>query len=696
MPHLRYAVADAHAVADALISLFGFQPRRIARLTDETATRSRIEAVLESQLGNPAKVGKDDRVVIFLAGHGVNRSNEDGGYFAPVDASRSHWENFIAFDHLTEMVEALPAKHVMLIIDACYSGPNLMRGISDRVAEDFIARPTRQILTAGRADEMVMDGGGPGGQHSIFTSYLLEGLGGKAADERGLLVGSSLITYVTQGVSHDQRARQTPVGGWLSGDGDFVFRSASPQHLPLEFTKRLADSRPVHDRLEAVADLAFLAVNGEPQVAEDAKYALKLVVQTDMDEQVKAMATHVLNEVRQIVRNNARSQPPRPDAGSQGGTNPSKGTTISPGDSGPSGERPAGESGAFSQSAWLVEDARPESPGQPDPPSRPHRNGRFRAGLALMAFLTLLVAFIAFQVGLLSQPATLSLNVGPTVALDGQADVELTQTRSAEDEVLAAAQILEAKQAQATQVAAGSLIELTPVPSGAAGGLAYANLNGGLVAPPASTQVTTPTPWPTVDARSGPASRVLIEDHFDTNQGWLLGSAMDGVRDIRDGTLYLELNDDFNLGYIQPASALVPVVADFFLEVDATVLTPDADGMVLVLFRTQPDSSGEPDNYYAFGVALSGEAILLVKTYGQPYPLAPLQAMPTGPLSPDRPIHLRVVARGDVLSLAVNGLEILTAQDQTFARGGFGLGARALTTVPYTVTFDNLVLGLPD
>ena len=67
VPKLRYAVNDARAVESALLAQ-GFQRDRIITLLDRKATRSAIEEVLGDDLR--PKVGKDDRVLVFFAGHG--------------------------------------------------------------------------------------------------------------------------------------------------------------------------------------------------------------------------------------------------------------------------------------------------------------------------------------------------------------------------------------------------------------------------------------------------------------------------------------------------------------------------------------------------------------------------------------------------------------------------------------------------
>jgi hypothetical protein len=89
----------------------------------------------------------------------------------------------------------------------------------------MMLRYARQVLTAGKADEVVADSGGPLPNHSIFTGHLIEGLRGKAATADGVITASGLMAYVYQRVANDKNSSQTPHYGFFDGDGDFIFAS---------------------------------------------------------------------------------------------------------------------------------------------------------------------------------------------------------------------------------------------------------------------------------------------------------------------------------------------------------------------------------------------------------------------------------------------------------------------------------------
>jgi peptidoglycan/xylan/chitin deacetylase (PgdA/CDA1 family)/tetratricopeptide (TPR) repeat protein len=245
-PKLRYAVKDAQAVRDMLIQKYHFKPENVFTLLDKEATRENILSLLGDKLANASMVKHDDRVFVFFAGHGATRklaSGRDLGYIIPVDGGISDYQGqAISMSNFQDISEAIPAKHLLFVMDSCYSGLALTRGGSgmpgsQNYLQEIARREARQMFTAGGADEEVADNG-PNG-HSIFTWTLLQGLDGRAdLNGDGIITGTELAAYVIPAVS--SLSHQTPVFGNLVGSegGDFIFElkhesefltSASPQ-----------------------------------------------------------------------------------------------------------------------------------------------------------------------------------------------------------------------------------------------------------------------------------------------------------------------------------------------------------------------------------------------------------------------------------------------------------------------------------
>ncbi|MFT7558957.1 MAG: peptidoglycan/xylan/chitin deacetylase (PgdA/CDA1 family)/uncharacterized caspase-like protein [Flavobacteriales bacterium] len=239
-PKLDYAVADAKSIAQKLKTDFGFKSDHIIELYDSDATRENIAEVLGHTLADPTKVGKNDRVFVFYAGHGATRELASGGnlgYLVPVDAELSKFSvRGISMSQLNDFSALIPAKHVYFVMDSCYSGLALTRGggaQSYNYLNHITGRSARQIITAGGADQEVADGG-PNG-HSVFTWALLKALDGKAdTDNNGYLTASEIGTYVSPVVA--SYATQTPAFGNLLGGqgGDFVFELKAVSEVEIE------------------------------------------------------------------------------------------------------------------------------------------------------------------------------------------------------------------------------------------------------------------------------------------------------------------------------------------------------------------------------------------------------------------------------------------------------------------------------
>ena len=103
----------------------------------------------------------------------------------------------------------------------------------------MMLRTSRQVLTAGKADEVVADSGGPLPNHSVFTGHLIEALQGKAATPDGVLTASLVMSYVYSKVANDKNSNQTPHYGHIDGDGDMILLAPGLNELEASDTKDL-------------------------------------------------------------------------------------------------------------------------------------------------------------------------------------------------------------------------------------------------------------------------------------------------------------------------------------------------------------------------------------------------------------------------------------------------------------------------
>ncbi|SMR83668.1 MULTISPECIES: polysaccharide deacetylase family protein [Stenotrophomonas] len=271
-PKLEYASHDAQAVADTLTGQFGFPSSQVIVLKNEQATRNNILAAFHDRLSDD-RTGRNDRVFVFFAGHGATRqlaSGRDLGYIIPVDSDPKEFAtDAIAMTDIQNIAESMQAKHVMFVMDACYSGLGLTRGgpSSSLFLRENARRSARQMLTAGGADQQVADAG-PNG-HSVFTWVLLQALAGKGdLNGDGLITGTELAAYVAPAVS--AVSHQTPAFGSLPGSqgGEFVFQVPDSQEYLNADTRQLTPDA--------------IALNNKVDAAQDAKGAQAPVTVADL------------------------------------------------------------------------------------------------------------------------------------------------------------------------------------------------------------------------------------------------------------------------------------------------------------------------------------------------------------------------------------------------------------------------------
>jgi uncharacterized caspase-like protein len=93
----------------------------LRELYDDKASAEGIRMLFEEL---QKEVGKDDSVFVFHAGHGYRDDRTDKGAWIPSDAGSNRFrkDGWIGHDEIRSYLDKLPAKHVFLISDSCFSG----------------------------------------------------------------------------------------------------------------------------------------------------------------------------------------------------------------------------------------------------------------------------------------------------------------------------------------------------------------------------------------------------------------------------------------------------------------------------------------------------------------------------------------------------------------------------------------------
>lgn len=225
LPSLKYAANDAREFYRYLTEVNGVPKDHIWLLLDEEATLDRLRSTLGTQLRRQA--GKDDTVIIYLAGHGATErdaTSPDGDglekYILPNNADpKDLYASAMPMSEVARIFNRISSDRLVFISDTCYSGASGGRtipvlGARGHISGAFLERLSqgkgRVILTASDANEVSVEKDEL--KHGVFTYYLLEALRGQGdMDKDGVVTFDEVYRYVSMKVPQATGQDQHPV-----------------------------------------------------------------------------------------------------------------------------------------------------------------------------------------------------------------------------------------------------------------------------------------------------------------------------------------------------------------------------------------------------------------------------------------------------------------------------------------------------
>lgn len=226
-PELLNAVSDATSVATLLRERYGFQ---VVVLKD--ATRGQIMKALNQYR---QMLTEQDNLLIYYAGHGHLEEGIDRGYWIPVDGEVNDNSEWVLLPSVTDMLQLISAKHIMVVADSCFSGKltrtalaQLRPGLSEEarlnLLQTLAQKRVRTAMTSGGV-KPVLDAGGNG--HSVFAEALLGVLDENTSvleAERVFLAVRARVISASQQLDAEQIPTYDPIH--MAGHeslGDFIF-----------------------------------------------------------------------------------------------------------------------------------------------------------------------------------------------------------------------------------------------------------------------------------------------------------------------------------------------------------------------------------------------------------------------------------------------------------------------------------------
>ena len=203
-------------------------------------SKNDLEDAFEDFISNYGRK-ENNRLLFYFAGHGHTIKPKYGGeplgYIVPKEAPNPYRElaDFrriaLSMQRVEEYALQIDSKHALFLFDSCFSGSlfALSRAVPENISYKT-ARPVRQFITSGSADEQVQD-------TSIFASQFVDALSGEGdLDKDGYVTGTELGEFLQGRVVNYSKGAQHPQYGKIRhpnlDKGDYVFKLTKSEYEP--------------------------------------------------------------------------------------------------------------------------------------------------------------------------------------------------------------------------------------------------------------------------------------------------------------------------------------------------------------------------------------------------------------------------------------------------------------------------------
>jgi hypothetical protein len=221
----------------------------VVRVQNERLTAANVRSP-QDYFAN--KINPDDRLLVYFAGHGLHRveRGRERGYLALINAPASGEVSpgdAIAMDDFVAWTRRIAAKHLLVLLDACFSGlavrgfdiklevrsggsaPQPQAQPDPRTLYRLSMQPGRYLLMAGNETQEAI--ASPTWTGGLFTHGVLQGLGGLADTQRdGFVTTRELYPWLREYVEAQAASAGrmlTPLikdlGPDGTSEGEFVF-----------------------------------------------------------------------------------------------------------------------------------------------------------------------------------------------------------------------------------------------------------------------------------------------------------------------------------------------------------------------------------------------------------------------------------------------------------------------------------------
>jgi hypothetical protein len=195
-----FALNDGNIFREYCVKTLGIPEKNIRYVANATGNQIKQQV---GWLQSITKAYANANIIFYYAGHGIPDESSRTSYLLPVDGSGSDVTTGYKLDDLYATLGSIPAKNVMVFMDACFSGSKRengmlasARGVAIK-SRSGMPQGNMVVFSAAQGDETAYPNNDE--KHGMFTYFLLK----KLQETKGDVTLQELGNYIREKVSQE-------------------------------------------------------------------------------------------------------------------------------------------------------------------------------------------------------------------------------------------------------------------------------------------------------------------------------------------------------------------------------------------------------------------------------------------------------------------------------------------------------------
>jgi hypothetical protein len=207
LPRAEYATRDAEKIKEYLTKSLGYREENVWLLLNDRVTRSQLAARFEEWLPKQVRNNPGAEIFVYYSGHGAPDVSTNQSFLVPYDGDPAYLESTAyPLKKLYQVLSDLPAKHITIVLDTCFSGAGgrsvIPKGAKPVVSVEHPAVVGTNVVVFTASAVNQISSSYRDKRYGLFTYYFLKGLQGEADinQDRAIEI-EELASYVRSNVA---------------------------------------------------------------------------------------------------------------------------------------------------------------------------------------------------------------------------------------------------------------------------------------------------------------------------------------------------------------------------------------------------------------------------------------------------------------------------------------------------------------